>query len=434
MFQIFFGALLKLFRFTFATKLKKQRQLLFIGLVWPEPASSAAGSRLIKLIHIFLSQGWKVLFSSAAAKSEYSADLVSIGVIEVSVELNNSSFDVFISDLNPDVVIFDRFMTEEQYGWRVHENCEKAIRILDTEDLHFLRKARFQAVKESRQINENDLKSEDAKREIAAILRCDLSLIISGFEVELLKDIFKIEPSLLHYLPFSFQPTTKEKMGEWKSFEERNDFVSIGNFLHPPNADLVKQLKNIIWPLIRKELPLAKMHIYGSYISQQYKEMHDEKSGFIVHGRAENALEVLGNARVCLAPIRFGAGLKGKLAEAMLAGTPSVTTSVGAEAMHELLDWSGFIENEPEKFAAAAIQLYLDKASWQNAQENGKTIINRLFSSGKEEDSLVLKINDLFENLEKHRQNNFYGALLLHQTLSATKYMSRWIEEKNKQK
>jgi len=432
--QIFFGALLKLFRFTFATKLKKQRQLLFIGLVWPEPASSAAGSRLIKLIHLFLLQGWKVFFSSAAAKSEYSADLVSIGVIEVPIELNNSSFDVFISDLNPDVVIFDRFMTEEQYGWRVHENCEKAIRILDTEDLHFLRKARFQAVKEGRQINENDLKSDDAKREIAAILRCDLSLIISGFEVELLKDIFKIEPSLLHYLPFSFQPITKEKTDEWKSFQERNDFVSIGNFLHPPNADLVKQLKNIIWPLIRKELPLAKMHIYGSYISQQYLEMHDEKSGFIVHGRAENALEVLGNARVCLAPIRFGAGLKGKLAEAMLGGTPSVTTSVGAEAMHELLDWSGFIENESEKFAAAAIQLYRDKATWQNAQENGKKIINQLFSSGKEEDSLVLKINDLFENLEKHRQNNFYGALLLHQTLSATKYMSRWIEEKNKQK
>jgi glycosyltransferase involved in cell wall biosynthesis len=407
-------------------------QILLIGLVWPEPASSAAGSRIIKLIDLFLSKGWEVTFSSAAAKSEFSADLISKGVNEISIELNSSSFDDFIGELKPDVVLFDRFMVEEQYGWRVAENCPNAIRILDTEDLHFLRNARHLVIKENRKLKESDLKNDAAKREIASILRCDLSLIISIYEMNLLEESFKIDSSIIHYLPFSFSPITKKNTESWKSFDERVEFVSIGNFLHPPNADIVKQLKTIIWPLIRKQLPDANLNIYGSYISQQYMEMHDEKTGFMVHGRAKNALEVLGNARVCLAPIRFGAGLKGKLAEAMLVGTPSVTTSVGAEAMHGSLEWSGYIADEPEKFAAAAVKLYSEKVKWQKAQENGITIINQLFSTGKEETLFISRIYNLMEHLESHRLNNFFGSILMQNSSNALKYMSRWIEEKNK--
>jgi len=406
--------------------------ILFIGLVWPEPTSSAAGSRILKLIELFISSKWKVTFSSAASKSAYSENLVSLGVTEIPISLNNSSFDKFIKELNPDAVLFDRFMIEEQYGWRVAENCPNAIRILDTEDLHFLRNARFSALKEGKILEENDLKNDLAKREIASILRCDISLIISLFEMKLIQDIFRIDAAILHYLPFSFPSIANEQKERWKSFEERNDFVSIGNFLHPPNADVVKQLKTNVWPIIRKHLPNVKLHIYGSYISQQFLEMHDEKSGFIVHGRAENALEVLGNARICLAPIRFGAGLKGKLGEAMLSGTPSVTTTIGAEGMHESLQWNGCIEDDAQNFAKAAVQLYTDKNEWIKAQENGVSIINKLFSTGIEESLFIDKIHSLLENLEIHRQNNFFGALVMHQTINATKYMSRWIEEKNK--
>jgi glycosyltransferase involved in cell wall biosynthesis len=186
--------------------------------------------------------------------------------------------------------------------------------------------------------------------------------------------------------------------------------------------DLVPRLKTVADPqahkiqLDRKDLP----------------QMDDEKSGFMVHGRAEIALEVLGNARVCLAPIRFGAGLKGKLAEAMLSGTPSVTTSIGAEAMHASLDWNGFIADEPEQFAAAAVQLYSERANWVKAQENGIKIINQLFSTGQEESLFISKIYDLIAHLESHRLNNFFGSILTQNSVNAVKYMSRWIEEKNK--
>ena len=118
------------------------KKLLIIGFVWPEPKSSAAGGRMMQLISIFKENGFEITFASAAQDSDFMIDLAEFGVIKRSIELNSSSFDDFIKELNPDVVLFDRFMIEEQFGWRVIENCPKAIRILDTEDLHFLRKAR----------------------------------------------------------------------------------------------------------------------------------------------------------------------------------------------------------------------------------------------------------------------------------------------------
>ena len=96
-----------------------------------------------------------------------------------------------------------RFMIEEQYGWRVMKNCPNALRILDTEDLHCLRKTRHKALKEKRVFSKNDLLKEDiTKREIASILRCDLSLMISTFEMDLLQNFFKIDEKLLYHLPF----------------------------------------------------------------------------------------------------------------------------------------------------------------------------------------------------------------------------------------
>ena len=123
-------------------------QLLIIGTVWPEPKSSAAGSRILQLIDLFLKQNWKITFASAASDSEFAYDVQTLGISKVKIELNNKSFDDFIAALNPAIVIFDRFMIEEQFGWRVAENAPDAVRILDTIDLHCLRQARQQAFKE----------------------------------------------------------------------------------------------------------------------------------------------------------------------------------------------------------------------------------------------------------------------------------------------
>ena len=408
------------------------QDILIIGTVWPEPRSSAAGARMMQLIEFFQSKDVRITFACSASNLKYSEDLISIGVTTKFIKVNDSSFDEFIKELDPSLVLFDRFMTEEQFGWRVAEHCPDAIRILDTEDLHCLRYGRHKAFKEGRVFTNNDLYSEYAKREIAAIYRCDLSLIISQFELELLADHFNIDDSLLHYIPFMMDPVKDEEKKELPDFSQRTHFISIGNFLHEPNWDAVRYLKEQIWSLIRKELPESELHIYGSYSSSKVEQLHNEKEGFLIKGRAEEAKEVIEHSRVLLAPLRFGAGLKGKLVDAMQFGTPSITSTIGAEGMSKNSDWGGFIENEPELFADKAIQLYQNREKWESKQAIGFRKFNTLFDKKEQSEGLTQKLESLKRTLKNHRERNFIGSILNQNMHKSYKYMSKWIEEKNK--
>ena len=410
-----------------------KQQVLIIGFVWPEPISSAAGGRMVQLISIFKEQGFEVTFANPAVDSDYMVDLESLGVAKKSITLNCSSFDVFVTELNPTIVLFDRFMIEEQFGWRVSENCPNALRLLDTEDLHCLRIARQKAFKENRSFSTDDLLVEDvAKREIASILRCDVSLMIAEYEMELLQTVFKIDADLLYYLPLLLEPIADLTIQKLPSFEDRNDFIFIGNFLHEPNWNAVQYLKETIWPLIRKQMPEAVLQIYGAYPSQKVLQLRQPKQGFLIMGRADDAQEVVRNARVVLAPLRFGAGIKGKLVEAMQCGTPSVTTKIGAESMNGDLPWNGFIVDDAQVFADKVVELYQDKILWLKAQENGFEIIEKRYLKSLFVEDFVKCILKTQIYLKQHRLKNFMGALLQHHTLTSTKYMSRWIEEKNK--
>jgi glycosyltransferase involved in cell wall biosynthesis len=136
-------------------------------------------------------------------------------------------------------------------------------------------------------------------------------------------------------------------------------------------------------------------------------------------------------ARVCLAPLRFGAGLKGKLADAMMFGAPNVTTSIGAEAMKKKLSWSGMIAETPEEISKAAVKLYTDETLWNKSQQNGIKIINTFFSKSELKNKLAKKIAHIQTNLAAHRNANFTGAMLMQHTVLSSRYMALWIEAKN---
>jgi len=408
------------------------KKLLIIGFVWPEPKSSAAGTRMLQLIEVFQSEGFTVTFASPCAKTDNAFNLESIQVSQVEIELNNSSFDDFVIGLQPDVVLFDRFMMEEQFGWRVTEQCPNALRVLDTEDLHGLRKGRHQALKDGNPFDRSYLFNDFAKREIASIYRCDISLIISEAEMNILIEDFKVDASLLHYLPFLMDEISKDAIQELPKCEDRQHFITIGNFLHEPNYNAVKYLKSTIWPLIRQQLPKAELHIYGAYASQKVNQLHNENDGFMVKGFAKDVNQVMQNAKVCVAPIRFGAGLKGKLVDAMLNGTPVVTTSVGAEGMYGNLKPNGIVTDDPQGFADNSVELYINEGLWRDQQQNGFKIINKRFNKIQFRDNFISKVEEIKEQLDAHRLNNFTGAMLQHHMMQSTKFMSRWIEEKHK--
>lgn len=406
--------------------------LLIIGHVWPEPKSSAAGSRMLQLIDAFQDQGYAVTFATSCSKSDNAFDLTTLGIEKVAIELNDSSFNDFIKKLNPNMVLFDRFMTEEQFGWRVAKELPKAVRILDTEDLHCLRKGRQQAIRDGNPFDIDYLFNDTAKREIASIYRCDLSLMISEVEINILTHQFKVSEHLLYYLPFLTEGVSLEARKGIPKSKDRENFVVIGNFLHAPNYDAVLFVKENIWPLIRKKMPKVDLHVYGAYANEKVERLNNEKEGFLIKGYAEDVNEVMQGAKVCLVPLRFGAGLKGKLIDAMTNGTPCVMTSLAAEGMFGDFKPNGFIEDDVKQFANKAIELYKNKIIWNGMQKNGFLVLNARFDKHLFVSDFFAHLVTIGNNLETLRRQNFTGLMLQHHAMHSTKYMSKWIEEKQK--
>ena len=406
--------------------------ILIIGYVWPEPNSSAAGSRMMQLIQSLQDANFSLHFATPAQTTEHMVNLDEMGIDTAQIELNQSSFDDYIKTINPDAVIFDRFMMEEQFAWRVEKHCPSALRILNTEDLHSLRHARHKAVKSSQAFKLSDMHSDLGIREIAAILRSDLTLMISEYEYQLLQDKFNVPAYQLMHLPFMLESIDQTKLDSLPSFDERAHFISIGNFRHEPNWDAVLQLKTEIWPKIRKQLPLAQLHVYGAYPPPKATQLHNEKQGFLIKGWAKDANQVMQNAKVCLAPIRFGAGIKGKLVEAMQNGTSSITTSVGAEAMHGDLQWNGAICDDKETFIQSAVSTYQNESDWRQNQTKGIKILSQFYNKEDWQDKFITRLKGSKLALDENRQQNFMGLMVRHHSLKSTQYMSQWIEAKNK--
>jgi glycosyltransferase involved in cell wall biosynthesis len=174
------------------------------------------------------------------------------------------------------------------------------------------------------------------------------------------------------------------------------------------------------------------LHIYGAYTPPKATALHNAAQGFHVMNWAEDALQVMSAARVCLAPLRFGAGIKGKLVDAMLCGTPNVTTPIGAEAMHGDEPWPGAVTRTAQAFADNAVQLYKDKTRWLDAQAQGLQLLASRYQRTRHGPALIARINECRLHLSSIRRDNFTGSMLRHHQHKSTQYMSQWIEAKNR--
>jgi len=358
-------------------------------------------------------------------------------------------------------VVFDRFYAEEAYSFRIREQCPNALRILDMQDVHSLRIGRQQLVKEidQRENSTNNMATQlidevmkfdpsthewaqdlpqaqkahnTLLRELASIHRSDLVLVCSSTEMNMLKQpSWNIAPWKLVSAPF-FQKSVEQDMTT--SYDERSDFVSIGGFKHPPNVDSVRLLRRI-WPRIRSHLPDAKLHVYGAYPTNEIGSMHDEKLGFYVHGHVEDIKEALLQRRVLLAPLRFGAGIKGKIVDSWGYGLPVVTTSVGAEGMMTTDaiasdDWGGLIVSNEDEFVEAAVNLYTTKELWEYSQNRAIVLLNSLFNKEQNLQVIDEALSDAMMNLGQRRKRDITSQLLWHQSNRSTEYFSKWIELK----
>jgi glycosyltransferase involved in cell wall biosynthesis len=408
-------------------------KVLIIGKTWPEPKTTGAGVRMMQLIDVFKNKGFEVIFCAAAAKTEYSESLSTISTY--TIKINDDEFNTLLTNLSPKVVIFDRFHTEEQFGWRVHEVLPEALTILDTEDLHLLRYARQQLVKKKRcPYSENEeldeiFKHEITFRELAAIHRCDMTLVISTYEMELLKKL-KVPIELLTWLPMNSSLPSLANPNI--NFSTQKHFVFFGNYLHEPNKDALLCI-NELFPSIRKFIHGAEIHIYGAYLPNNC--IPKQHTGIFYHGWCENIQQVLSSARVLIAPLRFGAGIKSKIIEAMRNGTPVATTRIGTEGIADKANFPGVVGDLDDTWIQETISLYQSEEKWKSASTCAlKAFEYWQLVCKKADDVFVHKLDALIQTLENHRNKNITRKILHLEQLKSYKYLSKYIIEKNKRR
>lgn len=405
-------------------------KILWIGTVWPESDASAAGSRTARLLQLCQDAGYDVRFVSPCQENPHQHSLESRGIRTAQLLPNDSAFDSYISEYKPDIVCFDRFMIEEQFSWRVREQLPNALRILDTVDLHSLRRERQRALTSGDEPYGTSL-SDDTLRELASIYRSDLSLIISPVEASLLTERFGVPTSLIEVTGF-FYPDPLP----FRAYQERANLVFIGNGLHAPNVDAVRLLKHTLWKPIREALakrgvPDAELHVYGAYLPQEILQFDNPRERFRIMGKAGDVYETLQHYRCNLAPLRFGAGLKGKVSDGWMVGTPCVATPVAAEGMVSEGLFGGVIEESLERYPQRVADLYTSEDAWTTAQVHGREVLTALFSQATNATIFKERLARLTHEGLRARERNIVGSILWYHGLRSTEYFSRWIEAKN---
>ena len=403
--------------------------LLVVVNQWPEPTSTAAGQHLIQVLESLVPVVNSIVIGHTADKTDRSYVFDSNAITSRRIFINDSEFDSFLIDFAPQIVLFDRFTLEEQFGWRVSECCPDAMRILNTEDLHGLRAAREEALINNIDWRDCVLSNPTLLRELASLYRSDLTLVISEFEIDFLKGL-GVPSRLICYVPFGLETANLIASRNLKTFEERKDLIFIGNFLHKPNVDAINFFVDNLWPGIKSVLSDVQCHIYGAYWAK-FNQPNLIKD-IIWHGAIDSTEAVLNQSKVNLVPLRFGAGLKGKVLEAMFHGTPSVISEIGAEGVF------GTIKSEPLKasnwddFVDKVILLYRDEKQWKLAQEIGFEVVRTRFDKSVVFQDFIEHMSQVYDNLESHRKLNVIGAMLQRNEHQSTKYMAKWIEEKNR--
>ena len=240
----------------------------------------------------------------------------------------------------------------------------------------------------------------------------------------------KVPSDLLYYLPIFSELNSASK----PSFEQTNDFLFIGNYLHEPNADAINVLlKENMWLQISKQVPDAKLIVAGAYPSQQLVQYSNRTKKIDVVGHVQPIDEVYQSIRVSLAPLRFGAGIKGKILESMEMGVPFITTSIGAEGMFFDESWSDCVSDDWEDFVKKAVNLYTNEQQWTSFQKKGYQHLKQYFDKSTFEQPFLEMIQTIMKSLPEIRKKRYFSQVVQHHTLMSTKYLSKWIMEKNKE-
>jgi glycosyltransferase involved in cell wall biosynthesis len=243
--------------------------------------------------------------------------------------------------------------------------------IFDTVDLHYLREQRGAEI-----ANDPALRAEAARtrrQELAVMAAADVTVLVSHAEQAQLKcDSPQVETVVISNLHVA--------QGQSPGFEDRRDLVFVGGFGHPPHTDAMAWFIAEVFPLIRRALPELQFHCIGQNPPDSLLALASDQPGVQIHGYVPDITPYMDGARVAVAPLRFGAGVKGKVNLSMAHGQPVVATTCAAEGMHLLDGRDVLVADSAEAFAAAVVRAYSERALWEQLSRGGLDNIARHFS------------------------------------------------------
>ncbi|HET7403287.1 MAG TPA: glycosyltransferase [Usitatibacter sp.] len=347
-------------------------RVLFIEACMLTPDHDSGSLRTWRLIEEMHALGCKVTFvaENLEKREPYVARLQQMGVevlyapyvtsIRALVEERGSEFDV---------VILARYYVAAHYIASVRRHAPQALLVLDTIDLHFLRQRRLAALQQSASIAQ----SAEAiyRQEIDCIQRCDVTWVVSDVEREILGREVPLATVMV-------QSNVHEPVADVRPFAAREGIVFVGGYRHPPNVDAALFLAREIVPLLRERLPGVKTWLLGSNAPRAILELECE--GLEVVGYVPEIEPWLDRCRLSISPLRYGAGVKGKVNQAMSRGLPVVATSASIEGMHLAVGEEVLVADEPSAFADAIVRAYTDEALWNRLSRGGLANVERHFS------------------------------------------------------
>jgi GT2 family glycosyltransferase/SAM-dependent methyltransferase/glycosyltransferase involved in cell wall biosynthesis len=365
-----------------------QRRVLVLEHCTPTPDQDAGSVSVFNILLLLRNMGYQVTFipeDNFLYMSDYTTLLQRVGIEVLYHPYQNSVEQHLIeSGSRYDLAFLFRPAVVQKHLQSVRKYAPQAKVLFYTHDLHYLRMLREAALQ-----NNSDKKTaalEMKQIELAAMRAVDASILVSPAEMEVLRT--DLPDQKLHVLPLIL-----DIPGTDIPFSQRNDIVFVGGFQHPPNIDAVQHFVAEVMPRLRPLLPGIRFFVVGSKPTAEIHALAGDD--VIISGFIPDLTSYLNRMRVAVAPLRYGAGVKGKIGTAMAAGLPTVATELGAEGMGLTDGENIFVADDPQLYAEVIARLYKDESLWNHVSRSGIIFSEQAWGLAAGEANLERILNDI---------------------------------------
>ena len=353
---------------------RDQRQVLILDEAVPQPDRDSASLRQINMIRLLQEAGLHVVFVPTLREhaGRHTEALQRMGV-EVWYAPSLKGIGSWLREHGRrfQVVVMVRHHLARECLPLLRSFAPQARCVLDSVDLHYLRERRGAEIAGDANLLRNAERTRSSELQVMA--QVDVTLLVSAAEQQQLQiDAPAVRSEVLSNL--------HEISGRGLPWEQRHDLVFVGGFRHPPNLDAMQWFIAEVFPLIRQQLPQVQLHVIGIDAPDSLRQLASTCAGVIVHGHVPDLDPYMDGARIAVAPLRFGAGVKGKVNLSMAHGQPVVATTCAVEGMYLRDGVDVLVADDANSFAAAVVRLYQDQTLWRALADNGLENVLQHFS------------------------------------------------------